>query len=303
MIREYPRVVESFFGSPWLITADKLAEIQAVLLRRIDRGPVAFEDADFTAPRQAKPLYELHGAAALISVHGVISPRPSVFASGGASADVFGRAIDAAAADQKVEKIVIDFDSPGGSIQGVPESAAKILAARKVKPVIAVGAHTIASGAYWWASQASEIVLSPSGWAGSIGVIWPRIDESAADEKAGVKTHLVMSTGSPHKQEDHPSRPATEPELAERQRVVDALYDQFAAGIAKGRGIKASVVQRDFGGGRMLLAEEALAARMVDRIATLEDVIGQVNGVKSTRTKRRVAASLASHGLPVGASR
>jgi len=295
MSREYPRVMESFFGTPWLIRYEKMMEVQSALLARIKNGPAAFDD-DFGPPRERKP-YDLIGGAALIPVHGTISPRPSLFASGGSSAEEIGSSISAALADGKVEQIVLDMDTPGGAVHGIPELASQIREAKRAKPVVAVVNHTAASAGYWLASQASEVVMPVSSWVGSVGVMWPRVDASAADEQAGIKVHMIVSDGSPHKNEDHPSLPATDAELVERQRMVNELFQQMASSIAKGRGVKASTVERDFGKGRMMFAEAAIAAGMADRIDTLSGVIGRVNSSRSRQAKRRMAAQLAAAQL------
>lgn len=300
MPREYPRVLESFFGHPWHILPEKLAEIQAVLLRRIDHGPnpaASFGDK----PPGNDAGYQVIGAAGIIPIQGTISARPSMFEdySGGTSSERIGQAVDAAANDGKVESIVLSIDSPGGSVHGMPENTAKVFAARKSKPVIAVANHTAASAAFWYGTQAGTFAVTPAGWVGSLGVVWPRLDASKAEEAAGVKYHMTTADGSPHKAEGDPGSPMSEAEEANRKGIVNAYFDQFLAGVAKGRGLKPATVQRDFGGGRMMLAQDALAARMVDRIATLEAIVGEINGAKTGRMKRKVSADMAAAGLPV----
>jgi capsid assembly protease len=303
MKRSYPHVLAAFFGSPWAILPEKLAEIEAVLWRRLAgerraAEPVAFDDGEFDAPPQDQKPYKLHGAAAVVPVHGTITPRPSAFASwsGGASAEGIGRAVEQAAADPQAEAIVLDIDSPGGSVFGMPEAAGKILAARKQKPIHAVANHVAASAAYWLATQAHTVAVTPAGQVGSVGVIWAHTDYSKFEEQLGRKTTYI--TAGQYKAEGNPDRPLSEEAAAEMQRVVNEYYGMFVGAVAKGRGVKAAAVERDFGQGRMRLATEAVDLRMADRVATLEQVVGEVNAARTARTKRRVSADLARAGLP-----
>ena len=330
MQRKYPHVLAMFYGTPWAILPEKLAEIEAALWRRIASGPLVLETPELTEAARARirddwaklhagtgrgevlawddengagftpspngPGYKLVGSAAVIQVYGTITPRPSVFSdfSGGASSEQLGRAVDAAAADPKAEAIVLDIDSPGGSVWGMPELTAKVLAARKAKPVHAVANHVAASAAYWIATQANTVAVTPAGWVGSVGCIWARMDDTKADEMAGLKTTYI-SAGE-FKAEGHGA--ITDAELADKQAMVNAYYAQFVAGVAKGRGVSVAKVEKDFGQGRVKLPEAAIEARMADRIATLDQVVNEVNGVRTERTKRKVAADMARAGLP-----
>lgn len=319
----FPHVLAAFYGTPWAILPDKFREIEAVLLRRIASGPFALATPEQTAGarRELKeawaerrgdpaafdpstdpgaasggPGYRLVGTAAVVPVHGAIVPRPSLFTeySGGTSAEQIGRAADAAAADPKAEAIVLDFDSPGGSVFGIADAGAKILAARKAKPVYAVANHIAASGAYWLATQADTVAVTNGGWVGSVGVIWPRVDESKKDALAGVETTYV--TAGENKTDGYgPTSPA---ELVRMQEMVDAYYAQFVSAVAKGRGVSAAKVEKDFGQGAVKLPAGAIEARMADRVATLEQIVAEVNKARTDRTKRKVAADLARAGLP-----
>lgn len=307
MKRTYPNILSAFYGTPWAIRPEKLAEIQAVLHRRIDAGPLSFDDEFDASRREARDRedagYKLVGSAAVVPIQGTITPRPSMFDgwSGGTSCEQIGKAIDAAIADPKVEQIVLDVDSPGGSVAGAPEAWSKVLAAKKSKPTTAVANHEAASLAFGFATQAATFVVTPAGWVGSLGVIWPRVDATKWEENLGYKTTMFVATGSPFKSEGWPEVALTEDEAANRQKIVDAYYQQFLGAVSKGRGMNAAKVEKTFGGGRMVLADEALDARMVDRIATLEEIVNEVNGVRSGRMKRKVAADLAKHGLPTAA--
>ena len=57
------------------------------------------------------------------------------------------------------------------------------------------------------------------------------------------------------------------------QTVVDELYEQFVAAVAGGRGASASAVRGGYGEGRVLTASRARSAGLVDRVATVTEVV------------------------------
>lgn len=169
-----------------------------------------------------------------------------------------------ALADPSVKTIDLEIDSPGGSVLGLPETAEVIRAANKAKPVRAHVVGIAASAAYWLASQASTISLTPSGEVGSVGVLDLHADISKALDNAGVKVTAV--TAGEHKVERAPFNPLSDDAKAHMQSGVDAWYSDFLSAIRRGRGARVSATG-NFGGGRMLSSRDALAAGMVDFIS------------------------------------
>lgn len=326
----------AFQSTPWAILPEKLAEIRSFLRLKADGGDVEPEQIAEIARARLIPGVDLDigtlkaefakqnmgpkaidavvasrrsdgvqmiGRVAVLPVMGVISQRVSMLekASGGVSTEEIGASLDSLVADKQVKTIVMAFDSPGGSVSGVPELAAKIRAARDQKKIIALADPMAASAAYWLASQASEFVVTPSGQVGSVGVIAAHDDLTAALEQAGIKTTLI--TSAPHKAELYPENALSEEAKADMQAKVNQYHGMFVADIAKGRGITENSVSKNFGGGRMLLAKDALAAGMVDRIATAEQLFGKLaaaDGVKADSNARQIRArmvELAEAGL------
>jgi signal peptide peptidase SppA len=172
-----------------------------------------------------------------------------------------------ALADPSVRTIDLFVDSPGGSVLGLPECADVIHAANRVKPVRAFVTGIAASAAYWLASQASTITLTPSGEVGSVGVLDLHADISKALETAGVK--LTAITAGEHKVERAPFTPLSDDAKAHMQTGVNAWYGDFLGTIRRGRGARVSA-SSNYGGGRMLSAREALAAGMVDFVGGVQ---------------------------------
>lgn len=285
--------------TPWAITPDALETVTEIVAYHADGGQLTAEqlEARLEAARARKPApVQAPGQVAVLPIDGVIMPKANIMSevSGGTSLESFTSALRAAAADPNIAAIVLNIDSPGGSTDMLPETAAEIRAAAKKKPVVAVANTMADSAAYWLASQATEIVASPSAEVGSVGIIAQHTDLSGAEEKAGIKTTLI--TAGANKGELSPYQPLSEDALANVQHRVDQMYGMFVRDVARGRGIDTQAVQDRFGQGRAVSAQDALAAGMVDRIETLDQTLARILGGTPSRS-RNAASAAASHTL------
>jgi len=216
------------------------------------------------------------GDIAVIRLSGFITQKPSLFTMlfGGTSAEMLAAEVRAAMAEPSIGAVILDVDSPGGSVFGVPEAAAVIRAARGAKPFIAVSNPFMASAAYYLASQADEIVAIPSSITGSIGVMAVYVDESQMLARMGVSVEEI--TYGRRKAEESGVHPLSDEARAAIQARVDYFGAMFVADVSKGRRLSVARVKADFGEGGVFNAREAQAVGMVDRIGTLDEVIGQL---------------------------
>lgn len=220
------------------------------------------------------------GSVAVIPLQGVLRQKGStfmdeLFGDGGGSTDRFAANINKLAADASVGTIVIDCHSPGGEVFGTQEAADAVFAARQKKPVLAVVNSLSASAAYWIASQATEIIGSPSSLTGSIGVFAMHEDISQMAENAGVKVTFI-SAGK-FKTEGNQFQPLTEDAKAAIQKTIDQHYSAFVGAVARGRKASQTSVRDGMGQGRVLTAKDALAAGMIDRVGTMQDLMGSLS--------------------------
>jgi signal peptide peptidase SppA len=272
--RRYEHVLRAVASRPWAIDEPMLAVIVDVLTFRAYGGRLTAEEIEGRlATARRTPSSEAPKGVARIPISGVIMPKASAMSdmSGGTSAEAVGQAIRAATDNPNVSSIVLDIDSPGGAVDGIPELASLIAQANTIKPVVAVANHEAASAAYWLASQAGRIIASPSARVGSIGVISKHDDESERAQREGVKTTLV-SAGR-FKAEGSPWEPLSEEAKVHLQSMVDEFYGMFVEGVARGRGVSAEAVKGGFGEGRVVTAKNALQLGMIDGIGTIEAVI------------------------------
>ena len=258
-------------GNAWAIDAkylDSLVYAVAVAQTAQDIAPLFSAVPKRIAGNAADPI-------AVINLAGPITPKSSVLSAlcGTALTDFMSELSDAAN-NPKVQGIIMNVDSPGGMVDLVPEAAAAIRSARKSKPVVAIANTTAASAAYWLASQASELVVTQSGQVGSIGVYSAHTDFSGALAQKGQKTTLV-SAGK-YKVEGNSYEPLGEEAQAAMQDKVDTFYGMFTRDVAAGRGVPVSDVRDGYGQGRMLTAQAAKDAGMVDRIDTIDGVLSDM---------------------------
>jgi len=262
-------------NEPWAITHEKLSEIEALIELKAQGVTMSAEDIRARIGEVARSDSSKRGSIAVIPLHGVISHRAGGLneSSGGISTERFAGYFRQALGDASVRAIVMDVDSPGGTIAGVTELHQEIMAARGQKPIVAHVNALCASAGYWIASAADEIWSTPSGTVGSIGVITSHLDATKAEESEGF-TRTVIAAGK-HKAEGF--GPLTDDSLGYLQGRVDEAYATMVADIALGRGRRASEIRDGFGEGRVVSATSAKRMGMIDRIATFDQAIDRLS--------------------------
>lgn len=295
-------------GRPWAIRAELAAHVRGLIAREGIAGlrhlaelkhEVHACDGEDGRPRAARRggSAAQPGTVAVIPIIGTLTQRGDVINSMQTrSTDDIAAEARQAAAEPKIDAIVLEIDSPGGEVFGVPEAWTAIREAAKVKPVVAVASSQAASAALYLASAASEFYITPSGEAGSVGVYALHIDASKAIEDSGEKWEFIVADNSPHKVEGAPSEPLSDDARAEMKKTVNHYMAMFVRDVAKGRRVTEKAVLSRFGGGRMLRPQEAVDARMADGIGTLEQAIRRAGQLGR---ESRSAASAALHEVPV----
>lgn len=287
-MKQYPQVIGALCGQAWAIQPEKMDAILAFLNHRLSTGNSLAIDA---AQKSATSFRNVSGNIAIVPVYGTIMPHPDIMNefSGGTSTDAIGAMFDRAMADPSVGAVILDVHSPGGSVYGVQELSNKIYGARGIKPIVAMVNSFDASAALWITSAADEIVMSPSSEIGSIGVLAIHQEASRLEEAMGVKTTIVKA--GQFKAEANEHEPLSDDARGSIQSAVDRYYTSFVADIARNRGVTAAYVEKNFGQGRMMGAEEAVKVGLADRIGTLEDVILGMQ-TKTAAKRKNIAADL-----------
>lgn len=271
-------VLQAFTDSPWAILPSKLIVLGEVVIRHVNGEKLTAEEIEARIHGASRPPERRVQSVAVLPLFGTIFPRANLMTdiSGATSAERLSAQFDELVNDPSVGAIVLDVNSPGGQINGVPELSTRIYEARGKKPIVAVSNHQMASAAYWIASAADELVVAPSGEVGSIGVFSVHQDISKQLEADGVSTTLIRA--GKYKAEANPYAPLGEEARAHIQSRVDDAYNWFVEAVSRNRGVKTATVRDGFGEGRMVGADQAVALGMADRVGTLEETIASMLG-------------------------
>jgi protease-4 len=178
---------------------------------------------------------------------------------------LFKQQLDAAAADKRVEAVVLRINSPGGSVAAsdVMYELVRDFKKRTGKPVIATCQDVCASGGYYVATAADEIHALPTSVVGSIGVIFETIDLSPLMEKIGVRIAPIQS--GPLKDMGSPFNGLSEAEREVMQGMVDEFYARFVNVVRSSREIS----DESAFDGRVMTGPQALEMNLVDEICQL----------------------------------
>lgn len=269
-------------GKVWAIRPEVLRALESINFSAgaIDRAATLVSEvaeldpAKVEAARGRGRPRVINGGVAVIELKGILMPQVSLLAAlfgMGSGLNTFRSQLIQATTDPDVGAIVLDIDSPGGLVDQIPETAALVREARERKPVVAVANTLAASAAYWIAAQAEEVVVTPSGEIGSIGVYATHQDLSKSLESRGIKVTLI-SAGK-FKVEGNPYEPLNDDARQAMQKSVDDYYSMFVKDVAAGRSASASDVKNGYGEGRVLPARRAVDDKLADRVDTLDNVV------------------------------
>jgi signal peptide peptidase SppA len=275
--RERSYVLNAFAKTPWAILPRQLIVLEEIVVRHVSGEKLDAEEVETRVHGASRPVTDRRmSAVAVLPLFGTIFPRANLMTqmSGATSAELFGKEFAKLVRDPEVSAIVIDVDSPGGTVDGIEELSNQIYDARGSKPIVAVVDHLMASAAYWIGTAAEEVVISPSGEAGSIGVFAVHEDFSKALDQEGIKVSLI-SAGK-FKVEGNPYEPLAEEAKGAIQSRVNDYYDSFINAVARNRGVNPNAVRNGFGEGRVVGARQAVDLRMADRIGTLDETVDRL---------------------------
>lgn len=227
------------------------------------------------------------GTTAIINVTGPIQYKLTLdgWFYGATSTRGIERAYQSCIDDSNVSKIVLLVDSMGGDPVGLPELSRLIYDQRSAKPTIAICDPFAASASLWLACACERFICLQSGWVGAVGTISVLTSYAGAYAKAGIEERVVCSPE--FKGEGVPSQRISDEYRDWMQTIVNDMTRQFHSALAKYRGMSVDHVRERFGGGRMLMARQALAAGLLDgTVDNVEAELRRLSGV-STRSGGR----------------
>lgn len=274
---KYPLIAAKVFNEPWAITDETLSAIwravsDGVALPR-PRSQDRFDDAQDDAEAGGANDIPVTGFTRVIPVFGILGKHLDSMEMdcGGCSVDKVSALLSAADKDPECERIILAFHSPGGTVTGIPELAAKIKDIGTRKPVISFTDGQCCSAALWLASQADTFLCSPSSMVGSVGVRCMVLDQSERLAKEGIKAESI--TSGKYKDMGANHRPMTDDERKMMQARVDSIGKAFRAALTANRSIAAEDME-----GQTFSGEEAVAKGFADGLANDLDEVLEIAG-------------------------
>lgn len=269
------RALEAALATQWCMKEDALEQLLTIAAREHETPtPEALEAYEAKSLARTERARTRDGVA-IIDMTGATFKRANLMTamSGATSYEIIRKDFQAALDDPKIKAIMFNIDSPGGQASGVSELAAAIFAARGQKPIQAyVNGHGC-SAAYWIASATDRVIANDTAILGSIGVQMALKDDSAGEEKRGVKSYRFVSSQSPMKN----AGPDTEAGAEAIQTEVDALAQVFVETVARNRGVDTETVLNDFGKGGIFVGKDAVKAGLADEVGDFEGVLAALS--------------------------
>ena len=233
---------------------------------------------------------------AVIPLSGPVQAERTALFFGGSviSPQLVRNQLERAREDYAVKAVVLQIESPGGSVAACQEILNEI--ERLEKPIVVSLGTLAASGGYFISAKADKIVALPGTLTGSIGVISQVPNLKGLFEKLGIE--MEVFTAGKYKDMYAGVRELTPEERELLQEMTDQLYDQFVQVVVDGRGLSEAKV-RDLATGQLYTGEQAKELGLVDELGGLNtaiDLAASLAGIKEPKVEyyRREVPSLLS---------
>jgi signal peptide peptidase SppA len=263
----YPNLFSALDGSYWFIT-DTKAEVIGAVVSKIFSGEV---QANMALLAPSKIDIKTTGGVAVVKLHGTMGKHLKSASSGGVSTDEFRATIERLKSDDSVGAVVLDIDSPGGSVHGVEQAAAAVRALRQSKPVYAIANDTMASAAYYIGSAATKVFVQPTSIVGSVGTLAMGMSLSRKLEREGVDVHIVKSGSL--KAINNEAEPIDNGRVPHLEKNVNFYNSQFQRAVRLNRPHLTDENMETIATGDTFNADESVQVGLADGIATLDEVI------------------------------
>lgn len=188
----------------------------------------------------------------------------------------FDRLLKQVEKDKNVKAMIVEIDSPGGSVTASDMIYDRLVRFRKAHPgvpVVAAMGSLAASGGYYTACGTDYIIAQRTTMTGNIGVLMPRYNVSDLAKKLGVSENTVTSSGTPFKNAGSMFKPDNPAETEYFQELIDEAFTQFKQVVKEGRGERLKQPLDEIANGKIYMAGDALKLGLIDQVGYLEDAI------------------------------
>jgi signal peptide peptidase SppA len=260
---------EQIYLRPWFITPEAHASIRVVFERAMQSQAGIMDEMIADIPKRKPMAFDVETGIASIHIFGPLGKGLSNMEQAcGATGFEQIRADYSDALKAGAKGILLEVDSPGGTVVGTPEIAD--LVASKPVPTVAYTEDMMASAAYYIASGSDAIVASQSALVGSIGVYIPWMDRSAQYAEAGIKPDPIVNAGGDLKAMGFGGA-LTPAQRAHLQEAVDNDFAAFKSHVTTYRALPDSAMR-----GQVLNGRESIAALLVDELGNMETAKAQL---------------------------
>lgn len=261
------------FNKPLLVTQDYAETIAVVLSDRLE-----LDTKDLTITQEARdqrPTQTVGKGIKVIPIVGSMSHRPMGLEamSGMTSYADLQRQFEAAYNDPTVASILMDIDSPGGSVAGAFDFRDYLMANKGRKPVYALARDAMCSAAYLIGSTADKVYATQTARVGSIGVVAMHLDRSKKNEQEGIKPTFI--TAGKYKAAGNPHEALEGDSLEYIQNSVNESMEMFIDAVADARGLDKSKIRETEA--RVYSGKKATELGLADGIRTYESVIKEMS--------------------------
>jgi len=276
-MKNYSNIIAELNGTHWLMREESLREMSDVI-RQLELGTIVDAKGQLQesgdGEDQIDKMFSVdENGTAVMKVHGKIFPRANLMTmmSGGVSTEMLSEAVRRLDDSEKVNRVVFDFDSPGGAGTGLTNLANRIRGMETETVSFASGG--MYSAAYYIGSAADKLLVSPNGGVGSIGVYTMIVSRAEQYEEKGLDVRIVRST--PLKGKGHSAEPIDDETVAKYQKQVDQLHSEFIRVVAKNRGLEEEFVRENMADASVLMGSDAEGTAFVDGVMTRDQVFEQ----------------------------
>jgi signal peptide peptidase SppA len=212
------------------------------------------------------PFLTRHPRVALVRLQGVIAARAPGFGGSSLSLASLAPVLDRAFALKRLAAVMLVINSPGGSAVQSSLIAGRIraLATQKSVPVIACVEDAAASGGYWLACAADEILVDPVSILGSIGVIAAGFGFTEAIAKLGVERRI--RTAGAEKSFWDPFQPERPGDAERLHGLLEDTHAEFRAWVRARRGSRLTAPEAELFTGRFWVGRRAVELGLADRL-------------------------------------
>jgi signal peptide peptidase SppA len=244
-MKQLPRISAMLYATPWSILPESHAELSRLYRSYLQGTLPAMPESRTTEPAAVEGrgylgsgiVYDTNPAAGIcvITLEGVISKRPPDLLCGPPMVDLslLDELIEDLANDDRISTVVLVFDSPGGSVIGLEETASAIRELATEKRLVAYTDVQMCSAAYYLAAACDEIYAASSSCIGSIGTYIALLDDSRAWEMEGLELKLFRVGNL--KAIGHPGKKMTPDEEKFLQDTAEAAGGEFRSWVTRRR--------------------------------------------------------------------